>query len=317
MLARVRERFGREVPLATLFRHPNVAAFAAALRREGAEPPHEGLVVTLREGTGAPLFLLPPAGGTVAHYAELARLLDTPGAVHALQAPGVEKGEAPIGTVEALARRYLGDIRRIQPCGPYRLGGWSAGGVVAFAAAALLEDAGEAVELLLLLDAPAPDGREGGGPPPDRVSLLRAFAQNTVTGEAGALDELEAELRAASSAEGVRVLSAWMAARGAQAADEELDRVGRVVDVFATTADAVRGYRATGAFRGRAVLLVAAEGRSEEGFGPDVLPERWRPLLGGEMEVRVVPGSHARLVLDPAVAEVAAALREALTRPGA
>src|SRR5581483_1008225 len=56
-------------------------------------------------------------------------------------------------TIPALAAQYVDQIRRIQPFGPYRLLGWSFGGLVAHAMATQLESEGERVDLLAVLDA--------------------------------------------------------------------------------------------------------------------------------------------------------------------
>src|SRR5262249_55291843 len=62
--------------------------------------------------------------------------------------------------IERMAARYLEEVRAAQPAGPYALGGWSMGGVVAFEMARQLTAAGETVELLALLDSAAPGAIE-------------------------------------------------------------------------------------------------------------------------------------------------------------
>ncbi len=61
-------------------------------------------------------------------------------------------------TLDALMEMYLGEVRRRQPSGPYSLGGWSSGGILAFRAAQILIQEGEQVDSLLLIDAPPPTG---------------------------------------------------------------------------------------------------------------------------------------------------------------
>lgn len=60
-------------------------------------------------------------------------------------------------TLAQVLRSYLAGIRSRQPRGPYHLGGWSAGGILAYALAAQLLEAGEAVASLTLIDSPPPD----------------------------------------------------------------------------------------------------------------------------------------------------------------
>ncbi|HEX6908789.1 MAG TPA: amino acid adenylation domain-containing protein [Longimicrobium sp.] len=314
MMSRIRERFGRDLPLATLFRHPTVAAFADALRAEGADADDGRLLVTLTAGDGRPpLIFFPPAGGTVTHYADLARLLGPDQPFLALQAPGVAGAEAPLDTMAAMVDRYLDEIRRAQPHGPYWLGGWSAGGLTAFEAARRLREGGEEVALLAIVDAPAPDsGREDAAP--DRVELYRRFARSTVTEDEALLDGLAEELRALAPEERLAGLSRWIARHGGPMMDAELERVGRVMAVYEATARAVRDYRDPPPLDVPVALFVASEGKPEDGAGPEMRPARWRPFVRGDMAVHVIPGAHAELVLEPAAVPLADALRRVMAQ---
>ena len=69
----------------------------------------------------------------------------------------VPEGEAPLHTVGAMAARHLRQILQVQPQGPYRIAGWSFGGVLAHEIAAQLLARGERVEFLGLIDAFCPD----------------------------------------------------------------------------------------------------------------------------------------------------------------
>ncbi|KAF9239502.1 polyketide synthase [Melanogaster broomeanus] len=96
---------------------------------------------------GRPLFLVHGAGGGVLVMLKTARTISSP--VYGVQ----DTPEAPIhGTMEQLASFYLQKIRAKQPTGPYRLGGFSFGTYMAFVIAQLLQQTGETVELLILID---------------------------------------------------------------------------------------------------------------------------------------------------------------------
>jgi acyl transferase domain-containing protein/acyl-CoA synthetase (AMP-forming)/AMP-acid ligase II/thioesterase domain-containing protein len=114
-------------------------------------------LVELNRGDASlsPLFLLHPTGGSVFCYQELARHLGAQPLV-AVQSPAFFGGAQSFGSLEAMAAHHLGAIKARQPSGPYRLGGWSMGGVLAFEIARQLEAAGDEVECLLLIDAMAP-----------------------------------------------------------------------------------------------------------------------------------------------------------------
>ena len=103
-----------------------------------------------------PFFFVHPVGGTILQYRALARRLGVQRPFYALQSPALEGNPLPHDiSIEALARRYLDAVRTVAPKGPYLLGGWSFGGLVAFEMAQALRHAGEEVELLALLDSHA------------------------------------------------------------------------------------------------------------------------------------------------------------------
>src|SRR5690606_2965416 len=108
------------------------------------------LVVPLRvarQDDAPALFLVHPVAGTVARYAGPARPLPEHGPLHGIRAAGLVAGESPAPTgLAAIASRYVDQLRRLQAEGPYRLAGWSMGGVLAFEMTRRLEAAGERVD---------------------------------------------------------------------------------------------------------------------------------------------------------------------------
>lgn len=135
----------------------------------GLEPPgwtqqrdrrYEHLLTKIKDGDDRRTFLVHAAGGSIVTYVDLARHITDPAALWAIDFPGAEPGR--FHTLRDLARLYLGLVRGEQPHGPYRLGGYSFGGSVAFEMAAMLEAQGEKVERLLLFDSHPPEAYIGG-----------------------------------------------------------------------------------------------------------------------------------------------------------
>lgn len=126
-------------------------------------------LVPLHTGSGPALFMVHPAGGSVAAYRDLARDLG-----HTCF--GLAASEPLPSTVETLAKDYVAAIRDAAP-GPYTLLGWSSGAVIAFEMAAQLEAAGEQVRQLIVLDAPAPTDPPPG--PVDDATLEDWFREDT------------------------------------------------------------------------------------------------------------------------------------------
>ncbi|KAA9158725.1 amino acid adenylation domain-containing protein [Amycolatopsis acidicola] len=159
VLARVQTALQRElghgVPMLDLFLKPTVETLAAHLASESATTGKNALGMLLpfrTEGTRPPVFCLHPASGLGWPFAGLRKHLDTDTPVYALQARGLDESRPVASSMEEMAAEYLTRVREIQPHGPYRLVGWSFGGVVAHTMATLLQDAGEEVGLLAMLD---------------------------------------------------------------------------------------------------------------------------------------------------------------------
>ncbi|HEX5656153.1 MAG TPA: thioesterase domain-containing protein, partial [Polyangiales bacterium] len=154
LLEALQEWLGVRVSPGTLFEHTTVRSLAAALEHEpcsdAARP------VLLNQSPEAPaLFLL--LG--VHLYRELARELEGQYAVYGVYADSelaLIADSEHVPSIAAFARDYLDAIRKQQPQGPYRVGGMSFGGLVAYEVAQQLRAAGEEVELLAMFDAVLP-----------------------------------------------------------------------------------------------------------------------------------------------------------------
>jgi len=152
LMARIEKQFGRRLPLAAIFQGDTVADLAAKLR-EPALTQSSPLILLERGGERTPFFFVHPVGGTILQYRELARRLAVQRPFYALQSPALEGNPLPADiSIEALARIYLDAVRKAVPNGPYLLGGWSFGGLVAFEMAQALRHAGDEVALLALVD---------------------------------------------------------------------------------------------------------------------------------------------------------------------
>src|SRR5438128_1674894 len=121
---------GRQLPITAIYDAPTVAEQALLLQDEQA--PEFSPLVLLKSGNGSPpLFIFHGIGGTVVEFAQLGKLIEIDGAVYAVQAQGVDGSLPPLESVEEMAALYVDAIRAVQPNGPYRLCGYSFGGVIA------------------------------------------------------------------------------------------------------------------------------------------------------------------------------------------
>ena len=145
--------FGKRLPLATLFRSPTIEGLAAALGTERDRSDEWPSLIPIHpQGSKMRFFCVHGAGGNVLLYRDLARNLGTEYPFYGLQSQGLDGKAPPLTTVEAMAEKYLREIRGLQPEGPYCLGGYCLGGTVAYEMAQRLRADKQEVALVALLD---------------------------------------------------------------------------------------------------------------------------------------------------------------------
>ena len=160
LFAIIERQLGKKLPVTTVFQGATVEQLAAVLRQQAAAGPQSSLVAIQAGGTKRALFLVHPAGGQVFPYVHLAQLLGPDQPCYGLQSRGLEAGQEPHARIEDMAAHYIQAIQTVQPKGPYLLGGWSMGGVVAFEMALQLHAQGQRVALLAMLDGRIPGPEE-------------------------------------------------------------------------------------------------------------------------------------------------------------
>jgi amino acid adenylation domain-containing protein len=141
---------GLGVEIADLFRYPSVAGLAAALAERETTAGASAVTVVRAAGAGTPLFLLHDGFGLTLYAHGLTARLGEGFPVYALEDTASAQDES--ASITLLADRLYAALRAAQPQGPYRLAGWSFGGVLAYELATRLVDAGERVAYLGLID---------------------------------------------------------------------------------------------------------------------------------------------------------------------
>ena len=149
LMLRLEDALGVELPVTMIYDYPTVASLARAIETQAA-PQFSPLVAIKPSGEGAALFIVHGVGGNVMELFGFGRRLDCP--VYGLQAKGLDGNAEPNRSIADMAEYYLAAIRQKQPRGPYRLSGYSSGGLIAFEMARRLREQGEEVALLALLD---------------------------------------------------------------------------------------------------------------------------------------------------------------------
>ncbi|MFJ3421500.1 alpha/beta fold hydrolase, partial [Streptomyces sp. NPDC086082] len=155
LISRIRTAMSAELGIRALFDAPTVARLVERLDVDDPEDSYGVLLPLRTTGSSGPLFCLHPLGSLAWVYEGLADRLGPDCPVYGLQGRGLLQPERQPGSVAEMAADYVAQLRTVQPSGPYRLLGWSFGGNVAHEMAVQLEEQGEQVSLLALLDAGA------------------------------------------------------------------------------------------------------------------------------------------------------------------
>jgi len=272
MLAAIERRFGRRLPLPILLDAPTIESLARVLRApDRAAPPSTGLVALRETGANLPFFCVPGGNGPGFNFRTIARLLGEEQPFYAFHVL-TETGEAMPESIEAWADRFLAELRRVQPGGPYRLGGHSFGGTVAWEMAKRLAAEGETVEILVLLDTFAP------GYPPAAPPVRRAAG-------------LWSRFRRLSWKERVAAARRKILRRLRPAA------LGRALRAYAPPALPIP------------ILLFRARNQAvRAGRLHDDPDNGWRAIAGANLRTHVVPGTHDTLIEGEGAAEIARVL---------
>ncbi len=311
LMARIEKRLGKTLPLAALFSAPTLEALAALAETSGGHPAGRkgrGSLVAIKPATNrdtdqAPFFCVHPIGGNVLCYLDLARHLAPDQPFYALQTPD---DRPPAKSIEEMAARYLAEVRRVQPQGPYRLGGWSMGGLVAFAMARQLAAEGQAPELLALIDTLPPETATA---PATDEELVASFAQDMARLLGSNVGISPEELRSLPEQEKLAHVVRLGHTAGLLPADFGLAQIEPLFATFAANLQASRAY-APEPYTGRLTLWVS---EATAAFYAAAL-DAWSRLVPAGLDRTTLPGDHYSLLRRPAVERLARELTAQLVR---
>ncbi|MFE3907622.1 amino acid adenylation domain-containing protein, partial [Streptomyces sp. NPDC059153] len=314
-VALLREQLEADLGVRNLFEAPTPAALAREVERSGTRDSFAPMLPLRTTGDDRPLFCVHPGGGMSWCYAGLLSHLDPAIPVYGLQARALSRPGAMPAALDVMAADYLRQILEIQPEGPYRLLGWSFGGVMSHALAVELQARGQEVELLALVDAyprlvdeVSEESEEGALEQTLRELEDRLLVDNFT---ASRFDFDAAELTTERDA----LISRYL--RFLEENQHPLAAVGErtmlaMKDVWINNSRLLAGHR-PGRYEGDMLLFTAT--RVPERVAGRVGADSWAPHVTGAVEDHPVDAEHEQMLTVPAhIATIGGVLAAKLKR---
>ncbi|WP_369064554.1 non-ribosomal peptide synthetase [Burkholderia gladioli] len=300
MLARLRESFGHDVSIRTLFEAPTVSQLAPRVHTAVQSDALAMLLPIQTLGSKPPLFCIHPAGGFSWPYAGLAHHLpDRP--LYGLQARALAEADEQVESIEEMALDYVRQIRGVQPSGPYHLLGWSLGCHIAHAIATQLQLAGESVALLAMLD----------GYPMAEIEAISSPTESEVMGVL--MQAFSDSPQPTTVSLTIATLKAHLARSNPMFQTISEPTFSSIVQQF-QIAPALAGMFVPEIFHGDVLFLRAVLSQA------DAYPQRevsaWQPYVQGRIETHDVECLHETMMSAQALARIGPIVAAALERGG-
>lgn len=321
LFAQIEKIFGKNIALTILFQAPTIRQLANVLRDEGYTSSWSSLVPIQPHGSKRPFFYIHTIYGGLIYSLNLLSKLDADQPVYGLQAQGLDGKKSPHTCIEDMASHYIKEIQTVQPHGPYLLGGWCAGGVIAYEMAQQLYAQGETVELLTIFDAFPPKMIPSSPKvvnslfPVKRKSRISKFTLLYL------MDMIQRNRRNLTNLTLQQQVSAIWGKINRRIQDKITETVYgfyvkrnlplphsfRHLAIRDAIVHAYRNYFPT-VYAGKVIFFKAVD-QTQESAG---YLQRWSELAAGGLEIHDIPGNHDTLMAEPHVSVLAEKLRRCL-----
>lgn len=322
LMTRLQREFGVRLQLSDIFelqtlgalakeierRNPGVAAqLGAPSANETVASGHQPVVDQWRSlvqvssgGDGLPLFVVHGAGGNVLFLWSLAKSLEGIRPVFGFQAVGIDSHDQPDTSVELMAQRYTAELVDRHP-GPYLLGGYSGGGLIALEMTRLLHERGAEVKHVLLLDSEPP-----GGAAPTNVARLKNLLRNIPRSGIRSMwpfisDTLE---------RGYHKVIKLSAKEAARRAAQDLELGQREIEGYVNLTD--HFTEVVGRFQLQRYAVNATLLKADKEWPVRPLDYGWTSHIDGRLDIRIVAGDHWNMFSPEIGQRLGQVVREAL-----
>lgn len=324
LMQKVQQHFQVSLPLATLFQYPTIETLgqllvgqeqmdrSAALwsplvpiRNNGIPP------VGQDQGDLLSFFCVHSVGGNVLNFYALAQALPAKQPFYGLQAVGLDGETPPQRLLEEMAFSYIAALQQVQPTGPYIVGGHSFGGEVAFEMARQLQQQGEEIALLVLLDSYAPGTLPSSISGDDEITLLMTMAHHFGAAMGRSIPLQRADFQGVPAEDRLGYLTRQMQRVGLLPPGNNSQQVRGLLQVF--RANMQMRYRPPAPINVPTVLFRA------DSVLPELLPLPdetlgWQRWIMEPVVTHIVSGDHFSMLGSPHVQTLAAQLTIELTR---
>lgn len=290
MFIGIKTSFGKELPVSTLYKKRTIEALAAAIESNSSNEKATALVAMQSEGNRNPVFLVHGGWGSILHLRNLVELMGKDQPCYGLEAPDAETSPM-YETVEERAAAYLVEILELKPQGPYQLGGYCMGGILALEMARQLREQGQQVDLLLLIDCFAPgyvlhtgDAENG--------KVLKSMEQFMLRVRNNSITQKVIKSTLVQNIRKVTNKFTKPNERGLEGPDTLVQTQGRYA-FFNSYRDAIALYK-TELFHGNVHIFHSELDRTSHNLG-------WGNIFYGKEKVYLIPGDHTESLYPPNV----------------
>jgi thioesterase domain-containing protein len=303
LLALIEWKLGHALPQSVFIEHGTIAKMAEHINQQG---PSACVVPIQPKGSRPPFFCVSHVEGEILSLRNLARRLGEDQPFYGIQAVGIDGKQAPLTRIEDMAAHYLREIRMYQPTGPYYLGGYSMGGIVAYEMVKQLKAQGEEVGILALIDTYCGPARmrfvasewlrrRWTELSAVRVAEIGSYVVRTLRELGRRVSDLQFRVRHEVKWRLMRLFGR----KGIE--------VLRAQSLWETNAMAVWAYHIERC-ECDAVLFKTDLNTWQD----PAMHDRWRDVIGSSLEVRRINGSHYNFLSEPHVRLLAAELQGCL-----
>jgi amino acid adenylation domain-containing protein len=319
LLLKIQEVFDSAIPPSALIEEATIEYLARIISTPTDGREYSSLVKMQPTGTKPPIFFVHPLGGEVLGYRALARNLGDDQPFYGLRARGLDGQLEPYTDLPSMAAGYIAEILNVQRQGPFLLGGYSSGGIIAFEIAQQLQAQGHGVAFLAILDEEAPRAAHRSWDPGFVIRFMGDlpywFVDHVIKRP---ITEVVADIQRHLKRIAKTIIRTVLKSRAPAFQIEVHDEVdlrhlsGPSLRVVEATYHALINYEPR-TYQGRITLY---RNRAEALFRSHTTDKGWGKLTSGGVDVIFVPGDHQTLHEEPYAASLAREFERALERCG-